>query len=50
MHYKLGLMINTHTQGLTHTPYVGELGCVVVPVNETEKDLEHQQPDLWILC
>lgn len=34
----------------THTPYVGELGRVVVSVDETEKDLEHQQPNLWILC
>lgn len=32
-----------------HTPYVGELGRVVVPVDEAEKDLEHQQPDLWVL-
>lgn len=36
---------DTHTR----TPYVGELECVVMPVDETEKDLEHQQPDLWIL-
>lgn len=32
-----------------HTPYVGELGRVVVPVDEAEKDLQHQQPDLRVL-
>ena len=39
-----------HANLQTHTPYVGELGRVVVPVDETEEDLEDQQPDLRILC
>lgn len=48
--YSLGLVINTPTQSHAHAPYVGELGCVVVPVDETQEDLEHQQADLWVLC
>lgn len=33
----------------TRVPNVGELGSVVVPVDETEQDLKHQQSHLWIL-
>ena len=33
----------------TDIPDVFKLGLVVVPVDETEEDLEHQQSNLWIL-
>lgn len=32
-----------------HTPHIGKLGPVFMPVNETEEDLQHQQTDFWIL-
>lgn len=31
------------------SPYVGELGRVVVPVDEAEQDAQHQQPHLGVL-
>lgn len=35
--------------GSQHRPYVGELGRVVVPVDEAQEDLQDQQPYLRIL-